>query len=223
MARNRDSRQGRNHLPPGHEPGAQSRRAARGVPVAIVLLSLATAGLAAGAIALFATASHDKSPSGARVGGVIFVVAAIAISLLIVFVWWRRHPRQARYLQVAVEPIEARRGGTVTATVVLSDADKLGETLELGLVCTEYYDVKQTVYTQNGSHEERVLKTTDAFATWNELDRTTPQQSIRFTVPADSPFSYEGGSVSWAWHVALRDRHPHRLDAYRDVPIWMSP
>jgi hypothetical protein len=43
----------------------------------------------------------------------------------------------------------------VTATVTIRDAAKLGDALELGLLCTEYYDVKQEVYTQNGSHEQR--------------------------------------------------------------------
>ncbi len=223
MARNGAFRQGPHHLPPGHDPGAQTRRGNRGVPIAVIILTLGALGFTAGAIILFATASNDKSPSGARAGGVIFIVGAVAFALLVGWVWWRRHPRQARYLQLTVDPIEARRGDTVTATVVVTNPEKLGETLEIGLLCTEYYDVKQTVYTQNGSQEQRVLKTTDAFATWNELDRATPQQLIRFAVPANAPFSYEGGAASWAWHIAVRDRHARGLDASRDLPIWVSP
>jgi MFS family permease len=223
MARNTDFRQGRNHLPQGHEPGPQTRRAARGAPIGILFLGVASLGFVAGAVILFAGASHDKSPSGARVGAAFFVAAAIAFALLLAWLLRRRHPHQARYLQLTVAPLEARRGGTVTATVTITDAAKLGDALELGLLCTEYYDVKQEVYTQNGSHEQRVLKSAEAYTTWNALDRATVQQSIRFTVPATSPFSYEGGTVSWAWHVALRDRHAHRPDAVRDVPIWVSP
>ncbi len=223
MARQGAFRQGRNHLPPGHPPGPQSRRANRGAPIGMIVLTLGALGMTAGAVILFATASKAKSPSGARTGGVIFIVAAVVLMLLVVWVWWRRHPRQAHHLELRVEPIEARRGGIVTATVVIANTDKLGEKLELGLLCTEYYDIKTTTYTQNGSHEQRVLQTTDAFATWNELDRATQQQSVRFTVPANSPFSYEGGAVSWAWHVALRDRHAHGLDASQDVPIWVAP
>ncbi len=223
MARQGAFRQGRNHLPPGHPPGAQSRRVNRGAPIGTIFLTLAAVGMTAGAVILFVTAPHDKSPSGARIGGAVLIVGAAVFVLLGAWAWWRRHPRQARHLELRVEPIEARLGDTVTATVVITNAAKLGETLELGLLCTEYYDVKQTVYTQNGSQEQRILKTTDAFATWNALDRATQQQSVRFTVPPNSPFSYEGGAVSWAWHVALRDRHAHGLDASRDVPIWISP
>ncbi len=223
MARKGVSRPGRRHLPPGHEPGAQSRRAERGAPLGYAFLALATLGMLAGAIVLFAGATHDKSPSGARVGGVIFVVGALVFGLLLAWLVRRRHPSEARYLQLTVEPIDARRGDTVTATILIADADKLGETLELGLVCTEYYDVKQEVYTQNGSSEQRVLRTTDAYATWSEVDRATVQQSLRLTLPSNAPFSYEGGAVSWAWHVALRDRHAHRPDRLRDVPIWVSP
>jgi hypothetical protein len=223
MARNGVFRQGRAHLPPGHQPGTQSRRANRGIRIGVTILTVGALGFTAGAIILFAGASHFKSPSGARVGGVVFIIGTAVFALLVAWIWWRRHPRQARYLGLTVEPIEAQRGGTVTATIVVSNAEKLGEDLEVGLLCTEYYDVKQTVYTQNGSQEQRVLKTTDAFSTWNELDRATPQHVIRFAVPASAPFSYEGGAVSWAWHVAVRDRHPRGLDASRDVPIWVSP
>jgi hypothetical protein len=223
MARKGVSRPGRRHLPPGHQPGAQSRRAERGAPLGYGFLTLVTLGLLAGAIVLFAGAAQDKSPSGARVGGVIFLVGAIAFALLLAWLVRRRHPNEARHLELTVEPIEARLGDTVTATVAVTDAEKLGEALELGLTCTEYYDVKQEVYTQNGSSEQRVLRTTDAYATWSELDRATLQQSVRFKVPANAPFSYEGGAVSWAWHVVLRDRRAHHPDRLRDVPIWVSP
>ena len=151
MARQGAFRQGRNHLPPGHTPGPQSRRANRGAPIGMIVLTLGALGMTAGAVILFATASKAKSPSGARTGGVIFIVAAVVLMLLVVWVWWRRHPRQAHHLELRVEPIEARRGGIVTATVVIANTDKLGEKLELGLLCTEYYDIKTTTYTQNGS------------------------------------------------------------------------
>jgi hypothetical protein len=111
----------------------------------------------------------------------------------------------------------------VTATLVISDPQKLGEKLDLGLVCSEFYDVKTTVYDQNGSHEQRVTRTAEAVGQWRGADRAQPQQTVSFTVPPDAPFSYEGTTVSWAWRVSAIDRHAHRLDAHRDVAIWVSP
>ena len=159
MARQGAFRQGRNHLPPGHPPGPQSRRANRGAPIGMIVLTLGALGMTAGAVILFATASKAKSPSGARTGGVIFIVAAVVLMLLVVWVWWRRHPRQAHHLELRVEPIEARRGGIVTATVVIANTAKLGEKLELGLLCTEYYDMKTDHRTpRTALNEQRVLQ-----------------------------------------------------------------
>lgn len=174
-------------------------------------------------MALLVTAKHAKSPSGAHAGAAILGAAAIFMLVLLIYVVHKMRPRQARYLELRVEPIEARRGGTVTATLTISDAAKLGEQIELGLVCTEYYDQKKTVYTQNGYSEQRMTSSTDAFAKWDQPDPGQTQQTIRFTVPEDAPFSYEGGTVSWAWRVAVLDRHAHKTDAHRDIPIWVSP
>ncbi len=222
MARNGDERRG-GHLPPGHAPGPQSRRSARGVPIGLTLLALGAVGLAGGSVALFLTASHAKSPSGARAGGAI--LAGAAVLLLALFGWMlrRTHPHVARYLQLSVDPIEVRRGGTVNATLAIADTDKLGEKLELGLICTEYYDCKQEVVTENGTSTQRVTRHIDIVDSWSEADHGQVQQTVRFTVPNDSPFSYEGSAVSWAWHVTAVDRHSHRPDGRCDVPIWVSP
>ncbi len=222
MARNGDERRG-GHLPPGHRPGPQSRRSARGAPIGLALLALGVLGLAGGSLALFLTANHAKSPSGARAGGAVLAGGALIFLALLIWLWRRTHPRQARYLQLSVDPIEVRRGGTVNATLAVVDADKLGETLELGLICTEYYDYKTEVVTENGTSTQRVTGTTEVVASWSPADRGQLQQTLRFAVPGDAPFSYEGSAASWAWRVTVRDRHAHRPDARSDVPIWVSP
>jgi hypothetical protein len=186
-------------------------------------MGLTGLGFVAGAVVLLVIAKHAKSPSGARIGAAILGLFGLLMIVLLVYVLRRLRPRQARYLELRVEPIEVRRGDTVNATLVISDPDKLGDKLELGLVCTEYYDVEHTVYTQNGTQRQRETKSTDAFSTWSEPDKGRLQQTFRFTVPADAPFSYEGGTVTWAWHVSALDRQPHRTDTHRDVPIWVSP
>jgi hypothetical protein len=49
---------------------------------------------------LLATASHARSPSGARVGAAVFAFIALLLLLLSAYVWSRVHPRQANYLRV---------------------------------------------------------------------------------------------------------------------------
>lgn len=223
MERSGSLRRGHGHVPPGHEPGPQSRRSSRGRPIGLMILALATLGMLAAAVVLLLTASHAKSPSGARIGAAILGGAGLFLLLFTVWYWRRTHPRDAPYLELQVQPIELRLGDTVTATLVISDAAKLGDKLELGLVCTEYYDVKVTVADQNGSHDQRVTRTLDAYTKWIVPDRGQRQQSFQFTVPEQAPFSYEGGAASWAWRIAAVDRHAHRTDGHQDIAIWVSP
>jgi hypothetical protein len=191
--------------------------------VAVLLIALIAGGLLAGAVLLLVTANQAKSPSGSRIGAAVFAGLALALAPLVFYLWRRWRPPEAHHLQLRVEPVELRRGDAVSATLVISDAGKLGEKLELGLVCSEYYDEEKTVYTQNGSHKQRVTSTAAAFSEWSGPDRGQAQQTVRFTVPLEAPFSYEGGAVSWAWHVSVIDRHGHRPDSHRDVPVWVSP
>jgi hypothetical protein len=188
-----------------------------------VLLALATVALAGASVALFVTAGHAKSPAGARTGGAVLAGAAVLMLVLFGWVWRRAHPHLARHLQLSVDPIEVARGGTVSATLAIVDADKLGDKLELALICTEYYDCKEEMVTENGSSTQRVTRHLDIVNASSEADRGQVQQTLRFTVPGDSPFSYEGNAVSWAWHVSAIDRHSHRPDGRCDVPIWVSP
>ncbi len=189
----------------------------------MAILALAAVGFTVGAVLLFANASHAKSPSGARAGGVILAVGAVVMLALFIWVWWRTHPREAGYLNLRVEPVELHRGDPVTATLVIGNPEKCGDTVELGLVCTEFYDEKNEVVTENGTQTQRVTRKIDAFSDWNTADISQLQQTLRFTVPPDAPFSYEGSAVTWAWHVSVVDRHPHRPDGRRDVPIWVTP
>ncbi len=218
-----DRRRGDGHLPAGHAPGAQSRRIARNTPVGLIVVVLLGVGLLGGAIALLVVAPSTKSPSGSRVGAAILGAGALLLIALVAHLLRRWRPRTAGHLELRVEPIELRRGDTVTATLVISDPGKLGEKLELGLVCTEYHDRSKTVQTQYGRQQQRITEKADASAQWYEPDRQQTQQWHKFTVPDDAPFSYEGGTVSWAWHVSVVDRHAHRTDAHRDVAIWVSP
>jgi hypothetical protein len=153
----------------------------------------------------------------------VFAVFALFLFLVSAYVWRRGHLRQARYLRLQVEPQELRRGESVKATLLILDAQRLGESLELGLVCTEFYDERRRVYTQSGSYTRRTTQSVQAFASWSHPNRGQARQTLSFEVPASGLFSYEGDAVSWAWRISVRDRHRHRTDAHRDVPIWVSP
>ena len=213
------------HLPPGHAPGRQSKRVARGRPWGPALLFVFGLGALGGAIALWAGRNSAKSKSGSEVGAFVFL--AFAVLLVLAAVWlWRRlfHAPVARHLGLAVEPGVYQRGDQVRATLAVSDASRIEGKLQLGLVCTAFHDVKVQTTNANGTTStQRKTHTTEVVKDWRDADPSQPQQTFDFTLPADSPFSYEGDTVSWAWRISAREQREHRTDPHRDVPIWVLP
>ena len=91
------------------------------------------------AIYAFATAGDSVSDNAAmwtRIAG----AALGAFFLLIAYVLFRKVvPPKARHLQVTLPGAEGRRGDTLDARLEVKRAGN--DPIELGLVCTEYYDV----------------------------------------------------------------------------------
>jgi hypothetical protein len=213
------------HLPPGHPPGKQSKRVARGRPWGPALLFLFGLGALGAGIALWAGRNSAKSKSGSEVGAIVFL--AVALLLILGALWlWRRlfGPHVARYLGVSVEPGLYQRGDPVRATLTVSDPSRIEGKLQVGLVCTAFHDVEVQTTNANGTTStQRQTRQTEVVKDWRDADPTKPQQMFDFTLPADSPFSYEGETVSWAWRISAREQREHRSDPHNDVPIWVLP
>ena len=122
-------------------------------------------------------------------------------------------------LEVHVDAPDARRGGAVGARVVITAPEGLGE-IEVGLVCTEFYDE------QSGSGEGGSSRTTfqgTAHESWQPLPSMQGEHSATLTVPADGPFSYSGSCVSYKWEVVARGRRARALDARASHEILVRP
>ena len=87
------------HLPPGHPPGRQSRRAARTRPWGPILLFLFALGALGGSIALWVGRNTAKSKSGSEVGAAVFL--GVAILLVLVAIWLWRRLFHARFVRTA--------------------------------------------------------------------------------------------------------------------------
>ena len=121
--------------------------------------------------------------------------------------------RLTRGLQVATGDQPARRGGEVEALVTISNAGKLGD-LEVGVVCTEYYDEQETTREANGATSvSRSTSDEVVHESWSQVESVLGQLGLRFTIPADAPFSYSGECLSFKWEVVARGRRSGRLDA----------
>jgi hypothetical protein len=114
--------------------------------------------------------------------------------------------RLTRGLEVTASDQSVRRGGEVEALVTISHAGKLGD-LEVGVVCTEYYDEQETTRDTDGSTSlSRSTSDEVAHENWSQVESVSGEQSLRFTIPADVPFSYRGECLSFKWEVVARGR-----------------
>jgi hypothetical protein len=131
--------------------------------------------------------------------------------------------RLAKGLQVGASRQELRRGEQVDALVTILSARGLGQ-VEVGLVCTELYDHKDTSTDYEGkTQSSRATSAAIAHEAWLPVENTPGVQSVGFTVPPEAPFSYEGSCLSFKWEVVARGRRRRRLDALARQEVSVLP
>jgi hypothetical protein len=117
-------------------------------------------------------------------------------------------------LQVTASNQVARRGEEIEALLTISSPGKLGK-VEVGVVCTEYYDEEDTDTDMNTGNRSTSRVTSDEIAheAWLPVETISEAQSLHFTIPPDAPFSYRGACLSFKWEVVARGRRRRGLDA----------
>jgi hypothetical protein len=209
------AREGYPHLPPGREPGPQSRRAATGRTLggraapAFVVAGVVGAAVVAGFGLLFGSLP-DGPPSWPFFVGAAGVLAFFWLFARTMFRGAR--PRYATGLSVEVERQELRRGDGVAAT-----ASGEGE-LEVGLLCTQSFDVWRRI---GNDSRGRVTDTASVWREWVPASHAGLGQRIQLAVPAEGPYSYEGDCVSLGWAVVVRRVGEKRVA--EPVPLWVQP
>jgi membrane protein implicated in regulation of membrane protease activity len=209
------AREGYPHLPPGREPGPQSRRAATGRTLggcaapAFVVAGVVGAAVVAG-FGLLLGSLPDGPPSWPFFVGAAGVLAFFWLFARTMFRGAR--PRYATGLSVEVERQELRRGDGVAAT-----ASGEGE-LEVGLLCRQSFDVWRRIGNDSRS---RVTDTASVGREWVPASRAGLGQRIQLAVPAEGPCSYEGDCVSFGWAVVVRRVGEKRVA--EPVPLWVEP
>jgi hypothetical protein len=111
-------------------------------------------------------------------------------------------------LAVDASEKEVRRGEEVDALVTISNLRDLRD-VEVGLVCTEYYQGMSTSIGTPGDSSYVTHETHDAIAheAWVPVDAALGVQRIPFTIPRDAPFSYHGEvALSFKWELVTRGR-----------------
>ena len=128
--------------------------------------------------------------------------------------------RLTKGLEVTARQGEARRGEHVDALVTVAEPERLGD-VEVGLVCTEYYD--ELVWT-GGEHssQQRTTSQATAYEAWAPVPDVAGEHSVRLQIPAEAPFSYAGRCLSFTWEVVARGRRSG-LDAQARHEIGVLP
>jgi hypothetical protein len=146
-----------------------------------------------------------------------FVGAAAALAFFWLFAWtmWRgARPRYARGLELRVEHQELRRGERVAASASGSGSGAI----EVGLVCTEAFDVLRRISDESRS---RVTDKSVVWQQWVPVPHAALGQRIELALPAEGPYSYEGDCVSFSWAVVVRRVGEKRVA--EPVPLWVAP
>ena len=209
------AREGHPHLPPGREPGPQSRRTSTGRTLggcaapAFVVAGVVGAAMVAGFGLLLGSLPGGPPAWPFFLGA----VGVLAFFWLFARTMWRGiRPRYAAGLELQVERQELRRGERVAAT-----ASGEGE-LEIGLVCTQSFDVLRRISDESRS---RVTDTASVWQQWVPAPHAALGQRIELALPAEGPYSYEGDCVSLGWAVVVRRVGEKRVA--EPVPLWVEP
>ena len=177
--------------------------------IAIVIYAIATAG--------------DAVSQSAEITANVFAGLFALGMLVFAYVLVRKvFPPSAKHLRVTVSADDVRRGGTIDVRLELLDAGDTDEDIQLGLVCTEYYDFEKTTYSSNGSRRSRDTADAIAYEDWRAASHTQSVQNVRFDVPADAPYTFRGTCLSFEWRVSARDPKPG-FDRSTNVPVKVRP
>ena len=212
------------YLPPGHEPGPQSRRNRRSAPLLWWFVGIVGFGMFVGGVAVMAHIRKQFPWREELTGGSIF--AGMGLLCVAVAYWQYRKfkpPRLGRRIpgvSLAVDRDETRRGETLTATI---DHAHAADQLEVGLVCVERYDLQVNAQTRAGMIVMRETNEDAAFEHWEPVHTAAGEQVVTLEIPQDAPYSYEGDCVSYAWRVSARQVRRLLTDPRIDHPVWVSP
>jgi len=205
------AQEGHPHLPPGREPGPQSRRTSTGRTLggcaapAFVVAGVVAAAMVAG-FGLLLGSLPGGPPAWPFFLGAVGVLAFFWLFARTMFRGAR--PRYA----AGIELRELGRGDAVAAI-----ASGEGE-LEVGLVCTQSFDVWRRIGDDSRS---RVTDTAAIWQQWLPAPHGALGQRVELALPAEGPYSYEGDCVSVGWAVVARRVGEKRVA--EPVPLWVAP
>ena len=151
------------------------------------------------------------------------VAAVFGVFNILLGYWLYRNavPRRTRDFAITATPDAVTRGGTISVTLAIPDTTKVGAELEVGLVCTEYYDVE--VPHAGTTSPGPQTREAPAHEEWRPADPTATHQSHTFTVPAEAPFTHHGKCLHYQWRAVAREPERLRVDSRSEQVVKVEP
>jgi hypothetical protein len=214
------------HLPRGREPGPQTRKGYGIGRTGFVVKALAVLIVAGGLLLYFLGMACETGDEECLMeiklgfGGALLLIGVL-LYWLGEFLDRRKRRGNAGHLQLTLPRDTFRLGETIQPRIEITNLERLEGNVDVGLVCTLFYDYEYEAYTQHGRTTSRQTRTVTALENWVPVQRVAGAQDLSFTIPWDGPYSHEGKAVSYAWKVSARENKPG-FDRFTDLPIWVE-
>jgi len=101
-------------------------------------------------------------------------------------------------------------------TVWLPERLRTKEELVVGIVCRERFHG----WGWEGTSDDKLEVVHETLAAF---DAAEAKRAVVIHVPADVPFSYDGGIIGWEWAVELRSRRLRWIEARASSPLHVNP
>jgi hypothetical protein len=121
-------------------------------------------------------------------------------------------------VRITVDRRELRRGEDIVARVEVQDGRRLPDGTSLGLLC----EVRHSVCREGGESGSLWEHRDILYEHQEPMNPAQPVQEMRFRVPEDSAYSWEGVVLSFCWRVVMLEpagKEPNVLT----TPFWVTP
>lgn len=216
------------HLPEGREPGYQSRYVPREATRKGGMLAMVVIGVLLIGVGAYFTAEppNPAKDQAAVLALVFFGGIGLAVIAWAAFLYYRGLPKPAPFT-IELDTDELRRGDSSRAVITCDNPAGVRGEVRVGVVCREFYSAQTSHNLQPGEIGAGSVETTETregqvAGTWQALADGDGPVAIEFTVPGESPYSYEGHHVSLAWNVVVAEYRGDR-PRYAYGPFWVLP
>ena len=125
--------------------------------------------------------------------------------------------------ELALEERSLRRGATIEGTLRVTHRRGQRKRIEVGLICTESYDIETTSTVDDRIERTRTTKRAKAYEKWLPFDEVQDVHAVSLTIPEHSPYTYHGKALSFDWQVRAVRRSALRPDAAEHWEVTVLP